>query len=661
MQNDLAVSLRELRERYGEDFIQILLRIQNHSYSKGRSIRWMEELEVLTLCSRRDATHDTAWFKREHIPHNNYIALSYVWNRSPYEQDLTTYTRRIKSASKGERLSKVRDSALDRVVNYMENYEIKRLWVDRECINQEDRDERQAAIQSMDLLYQTAETSLALLFVPIRTTRELKKLENLLQGEYVTRDTKRKRDDFDIYDGLLLTDCETDTVYNILDLLHRLVSDPWWSRGWCFQEEFVSGPRMNLLIPTNVHPSLIPQGGSFGCMADYAELVVSAVQFRREATRFVFAYLYTGVLKGWKLDKGICSQILAKAGRYNLIMKYGFLLGPYENDKIMSTMIMSDLHRRKLTVPSDILAITANCYRYSTYLDDNKLAELKMSLAMAMLAIYLINGEIFWDYSSEGLMPKQVADLNIFDWLKHISFDFSGATGMNESLSNLKIHRFVEPQLTHDGVESTGILWKIDTFRFTSLFGGRRKRLSEDSDNDACTVLIELVEALKQRHGKLADKLTTFLNRNPRLMINSAEFSTVGTMSASAIRLAKYIEAGHTVGLGNMVEHGCSSNHGVEKSGIFFPEAVERLDDHENSKFPEYAFTAWQGEAKNETWSRGPPAELRNLSLHVQPSGCLPNAAKPFLSTRGWLDGLYFFKTSDMQRYTFSWPKSMLR
>lgn len=70
---------------------------------------------------------------------------------------------------------------LKRVTKYVEYCDCRHFWIDKECINQEDRQEKELAIQSMDLVYSRSDYPVALLSVRIESIEDLNLLVELLR------------------------------------------------------------------------------------------------------------------------------------------------------------------------------------------------------------------------------------------------------------------------------------------------------------------------------------------------------------------------------------------------------------------------------------------------------------------------------------------------
>lgn len=98
----------------------------------------------------------------------SYIALSYIWDASEDENAIfETYSVKIRSSTRPV-MSKIRNVILDRAITYMKYVQCKNLWIDRECIRQDQSLGQEFAIQSMDLVYSRSRFPMALLSVRVK-------------------------------------------------------------------------------------------------------------------------------------------------------------------------------------------------------------------------------------------------------------------------------------------------------------------------------------------------------------------------------------------------------------------------------------------------------------------------------------------------------------
>lgn len=114
-------------------------------------------------------------------------------------------------------------------------------WIDQACIDQANPGKKPEAISSMDLVYQNATQSVGLLSTPICTCTGARLLTSLLKGNLSFED---RLGDFHFYHKV-----RTKRISEMIHNLETLVGDCWWSKAWIYQEEYISGSQMDLLIP----------------------------------------------------------------------------------------------------------------------------------------------------------------------------------------------------------------------------------------------------------------------------------------------------------------------------------------------------------------------------------------------------------------------------
>ncbi|MDI1487640.1 MAG: hypothetical protein OHK93_006910 [Ramalina farinacea] len=73
----------------------------------------------------------------------------------------------------GTRLSTVPPDVLSRAITYSKSRDINAIWIDQECINQNDPAEKEAAIQAMNQIYQGSDHPIAILEFCFETQAEL--------------------------------------------------------------------------------------------------------------------------------------------------------------------------------------------------------------------------------------------------------------------------------------------------------------------------------------------------------------------------------------------------------------------------------------------------------------------------------------------------------
>ncbi|KAI2470037.1 hypothetical protein F4781DRAFT_198440 [Annulohypoxylon bovei var. microspora] len=455
---DTSLPLSQVRDRNYSSIISSVLDIRKQAITREN---WLKSLECLYLAEdneepsgkrRRVAegsitTNASDLLRRRYLnPVSNtekgtdYVAVSYTWEPSKEEEEAKGGTGRqylVEPRRAGEPAlpSEVRDVVWNRVLNYANHVECENIWIDRECIDQQDGVAQEEAIQSMHLVYNLSKWPIALLTCTIETAEELDLLANLMDGEVDSEDEEA-----------------------VLTLLNKITSNYWWTRAWPFQEDYKAAIYMMLLIPH--HRDL--EGRKLDARDERGEPLLGEVEgeisilsadFRGRATEFCLAY------RKRSKDKDICDKILRTAPKYNILLKEecpppGF--GPVSRS--MSPTILSDIVSRDIGKESDRLAIMANCCGYSTRLDTNSLNSDNSSLSLSILALYLLNGEII---ENDPDQPGQgTLDDNVHEYLTKQSVN-SFRPPVDEGLTFIKSCRFIDPRLTIEGTETIGHLWKL--------------------------------------------------------------------------------------------------------------------------------------------------------------------------------------------------------
>lgn len=111
----------------------------------------------------------------------------------------------------------------------------------QECIEQNNEKEKEIAIQSMDLVYLRAQTSIGL----FQTSLPQKNLEYLsVAYEYRLKPRPQSRRGRKVF-----TDCRNIELNIMRETVSMIVNDKWNTRAWILQEAFASSGNMIVLFP----------------------------------------------------------------------------------------------------------------------------------------------------------------------------------------------------------------------------------------------------------------------------------------------------------------------------------------------------------------------------------------------------------------------------
>lgn len=156
-----------------------------------------------------------------------YIAVSYCWNRVNVEWftgDIEVPMEVLRQDI-GRRPSHVPPDVLHRSLAYATHRGVNAIWIDQECINQDDPIDKENGVQAMDIVYQESHHPIAILEFSFQTQIEV-----------------------DVFTSLVDFEFEPDQIEVLGDMLSLLSQDAWFSRAWTLQESTSAGASMTLLL-----------------------------------------------------------------------------------------------------------------------------------------------------------------------------------------------------------------------------------------------------------------------------------------------------------------------------------------------------------------------------------------------------------------------------
>jgi hypothetical protein len=638
MQADTKRCLRDILSECRGSPVQQLLEIEKYASTVEKSFEWAANLKCLYTVDKgrkRRRVEDGQYvekdsqrvLQRKVMPkhHDAYVAVSYCWDPSMYE-DPVNGGYNISTADGRWLTNSVRDIVLDRVVAYARYQEVQAIWIDQQCTNQNDPEEQELAIQSMDLVYRNSRYPLGVLMVPILTQGRLDLLANLLRGHFV-----------EPYDDIncpsLKRTVAPEKVNEVLDLLCHITSDPWWTRGWVFQEEYRSSTNMDLLIP---HDPSLERGNYTNVFGDMDnELLVQSNDFRTEATLFCLACLNNGDFE-WQAGRMICKRILKIAGKYNIMLRYSPDVEGDGTCKSLSSIIIADIGLRNIKVEPDILAIAANCCEYPVRLNTKALKDNPYSLSLCIIALYLLNGEILLNDDDDKV------DLtgNMFDILKHQSLIVEAPVEKRE-LTFTKYCRFVDVKFSLDGIITTGHVWTLYRRLDTRVIPFDRSEPTNRWLSQEQYILQQLVSELrKEEYEPLAVYIEDYLSTENQ---NSRDRSMF-FKKRMADEVVQTIIDGGTLHLGALLSDDYSPYR-----GIFIGDTAGEQGPRES-----YAFTAWrQGNLSDDVFRERDIDQFVSLEVNRLSYSKIGTQT---LTIKRWMNGLCFFNGLPKRDVIFPWP-----
>ncbi|MCJ1254529.1 hypothetical protein MMC24_002344 [Lignoscripta atroalba] len=468
MQKDTDRTLEEIHRGSSAALVAQMLEIQRHRISHNKSEEWATHLQFLRISDPSSAEAGPGR-KRRRLTSGESLRNSHSltrtlwrthWSEKPYEKNYVaiSYARKVSEdenphaggytirSRKGDHQSNVRDVVFERAVHFAKEYDASLIWIDQECMDQRDSEEREIGMQSMDMVYSRSSLPLGLLSVSIESQEHLDLLSALLCGDLIQHSRSSQRTE-------LKRSVDNEKTLRVLEVLCRITSDEWWERAWIYQEEYRTSGRMCLLIR---HAEPLTKGNDFGDIP--GELEVNSVDFRTATTKFLLAC----DIAGHQYDK----SILRKTKQYNITNQFESSNGDGRvRFKAMSPTILSDIQDREIGVVADSLAIIANCCHYPIRLDTQRLSRTDFHLSTCMLVLCLLNGEILSNNQScEGRSAKAQKSLlsyTIHEYLHKLSMDDIEPPVCKKQLTFIKRCRLVDVTLSKHGIETTGWLWEL--------------------------------------------------------------------------------------------------------------------------------------------------------------------------------------------------------
>ncbi|KAI1805024.1 heterokaryon incompatibility protein-domain-containing protein [Daldinia bambusicola] len=657
VEKDTSLPLGQIRDRTSSSIISSVLSIvKDHIVNKENWIKSVECLYVAKDNEERSgkrrrveygsvASDSSALLRRRYLDLVSdieggryvddipYVAVSYTWKASKEEEaeeEAGRGTARcflVESRNAGEPAlpSKVRPMIWERVLRYAEYVGCRNIWIDNECIDQENEAEKEAAIQSMHLVYSLSEWPIALLTRRINTAEELELIINLMRDEVAHEDEPA-----------------------VLDLLNDITSDLWWTRAWTFQEDYRASTRMMLLIPHQRNlegrkRATVPDLRGIMVAEIEGEIGIQSAAFRERATKFCLAY------REISDNPDLCNKIIKRATKYNVLLKDK--ASTYSASRSMSPIILSDILSRGIKNESDRLAIMANCCEYGTRIDTNSLNSDGSSLSLSILAQYLLNGEIIENDPERPTRSTLKHSVHEYIYEQSLS---SFRPPVQQGLTFIKGCRFNSPKLTLDGTLVRGHVWKLGKVI-------RREPMKYEKYN-TLNPLAKFATELQYRtygasYSDLAARLIATVYDPPRTTCRGGRWLT---WMANAVSEA--LEQGKALRLGSLVVDPSFPLQVTCYRAVFIGDSC---DDWEDEDEVSYAFTSYQFHKEHM-----PGYIEKHVSLEVDIEWQRRNGSErsegrssyvpPKLYIKRWLNGLCFFEGFPTDQVLFPWHPTLL-
>ncbi|KAL2066580.1 hypothetical protein VTL71DRAFT_2651 [Oculimacula yallundae] len=487
----------------GLEFKADILEIQKLATPRERSLQWAQNLRLLTPVEQANPDRDADWTDDEGLtchrccdfPYFNsldpsqpsvtalrltqpgelrgcdhYIAVSYCWrqpkNNDKSNPDVRSY--KVYTNKTGDsRPNKAPNIILDRAIAYASYYGIRFIWIDQECIEQDDRLDQEVGIQSMDIVYERSAAPIGILQTYLTSQWQLDMIGYL--------DSEK--------------DLDHEQVTQAIELLEQIAGDPWFSRAWILQESTSAGDCIDLLI--RYDPSLsLPESfkGLEGELEFQFELLLQLCTFAaKELSRHhlvpasfkdgiteIMSNAWDAVIRnGGNVDETVAfiDQGEALMERLAKVIERILLHTPsdYWNTRIQThrtacnaALAIMHLNNCFNSKPMDRLAILANLCQYPIRVDTTMAKLRGFPLETSLLVQGVLNGDLSLLI---GLKKEVWNDLSPttdgFSWVPPLvtHLDPKDSEAWIEGIQPFRLR---DHHITSDGLDVLGFLWTVD-------------------------------------------------------------------------------------------------------------------------------------------------------------------------------------------------------
>ncbi len=299
----------------------------------------------------------------------HYIAVSYCWRRKDVPELLPPTHPHAELLVDGYDTRSIRapSTVLDRAISYAVHHDIRAIWIDQECIDQSDPEDKQVGIQAMDLVYQRASHPLAILNTYIETQNQMDAFAAMVKG----------------------SSCEPSQLEGMDEVLEMLTDDQWFYRAWTLQESTSAEMSMFLLIGCDYQ---LDKPAFFGTLPGEIEIDIEGFQDALINSRCMIEEL----LASSEVDKGTATYASNNADILWNLMPTKYPNWPeddFHRQSCNAAQATTFLENRENSVFSDRLAILANLCNYEKRIDTMVMETGDYGFSTCALTLATLNGD----------------------------------------------------------------------------------------------------------------------------------------------------------------------------------------------------------------------------------------------------------------------------
>jgi hypothetical protein len=403
---------------------------------------------------------------------NHYVAVSYCWQQPQnLPENETLVQRYIILDGNQERRSRAPPKVIRRAIDFAIFKGYRLIWVDQECIDQDDVQDKLLHIQAMHLIYRQASDVVAVLNSVLSDQVQVDILE---YGSY------SKIEERYAFGHLESSGSRREIRHNLvtqsIQLAESLASDPWYTRAWTYQEALLATRPVYLLIPCHLNlraPSLqIVVGSQLVIYDTEVTRVLDSMQNHLNNAIDPAPALKWPEYSPWlenPEDRDTQGNKLASALAVLTDSVPGWKKPSVdvalEVHRLSALDAIRALLRRGITECLDLIAICGNLCNYSIRINTYMVRKSRIGLSVALFALALLNGNLSLVLALNHNTPCSVTDpskalpsasirhvttmphrYELLDWVAESSFTC----------------RIRSPTLLSGSLLIRGLLWRVE-------------------------------------------------------------------------------------------------------------------------------------------------------------------------------------------------------
>jgi hypothetical protein len=398
----------------------------------------------------------------------HYTAISYNWRKVAIGLDGEQAESCIRLEDGSTRPARTPADTLRRAIYHAATMADHLIWIDQDCIDQEDESDKELGIQAMDVVYQRAENVVALLNHTIHDDHQMEILAKWTSFVDVGEDFEPTSANVEEEARMLST------------VLEGIISDRWFSRAWCAHER-LSARDMQLSLGyaqkrRNADGSLSsfrmgePASSVNGWSHNSLSATLKADSWPPGEAIFDPLRLAKNVEKGSEdMPEEFQRPLLRSALQLRKIWGPTGSVDTARHNIGRALRYYQDL---SCTFDADKLAMLGNVCQYSTQINTRKADSSNISFSICVVALALLNGDesLICEDSEHFVQPDHGQDLSRRDPLEVVAKKWASSwiphpTMKLDDVLCLQDRREASMlSLTRRGLDLQGWVWLMTDF-----------------------------------------------------------------------------------------------------------------------------------------------------------------------------------------------------